>query len=250
MEPIPTYPAQAFYVSTSMDDILSFFELSMDRWKQGFATEADIFAWLATSPFAHPLVARYRSPTYQVAAKERIKERPMRRHFVEHLCAHGVAAPAASLFAQEGGAEEKIKAALKFFGKDEEHAALVYVSRAQKQSKELLNGTKVGAWTGAKGMAIKFVMDEVKERLARLPASVDAPRGVGGTVPMWQRVLLDMSEEDAQALVVTVKEEMAKDGRLDFDWKAAKAAKLEKKRQKEQVVLSVEEQVAAMVIVA
>ncbi|PIL22566.1 hypothetical protein GSI_15255 [Ganoderma sinense ZZ0214-1] len=252
-DPIPTYPAQTFYVSSSMDDILSLFELSMERWKQGFATEDDIFAWLATSPFAHILVARYRSPEYEIAAKERIPERPMRGHFVEYLRKHGVSAPATSLFAQEGRTDEKIAAALKFFAKDEEHATLVYKSRAQKHSKELLNGTNVMAWTGLAGMSVRAIMDEVKERLARLPAGagVDAPHAVGEAVSTWQKALLGMSEEDIRALVMSVKEEMAKGGRLDFDWRAAKAARLEKKRQKETAALavSVEENTAAAVAV-
>ncbi|KAI1789588.1 hypothetical protein LXA43DRAFT_892529 [Ganoderma leucocontextum] len=249
-EPIPTYPAQTFYVSSSMDDILSLFGLSMDRWKQGFLTEDDIFAWLATSPFVHSLAARYRSPTYQAATKDRVHERPMRQHFVEYLRAHDVLAPATSLFAQEGSIQEKVEAALKFFGKDEEHAALIYTSRAQKHSKELLNGTNVGAWTGVSGMPIRFVIDEVRERLARLPTGASAPHAVGETVPVWQRALLVMSEEDVRALVVTVKEDMAKDGRLEFDWKAAKAARLEKKRQREDVAVLVEEQTVAAAVVA
>ena len=237
-----------------MIDVLSFFELSMDRWKQGFATEDDIFAWLATSPFAHPLAARYRSPEYQAAAaaKERVCERPMRKHFAQYLCAYGVAAPASSLFAQEGRTEEKVAAALVFFGKAEEHATLVYISRAQKHSKELLNGTNVMAWTGLAGMPVRAVMDEVKDRLARLPVGdgVSAPLAVGGAVPAWQRALLGISEDDVRALVVAVKEEMAKDGRLDFDWRAAKAARLEKKRQKEIAALSIEEHTVAAVAVA
>ena len=231
-----------------MPDILAFFGLSMDRWMQGFATRDDIFAWLATSPFIHVLAARYRSPEYEASRKDRpaTNERPMRVNFVNYLLTHalpdapGPDEPEAALFAVQGNVEEKVQAALRFFGKAEEHAALLYAGRAQKHAKELLNGTNVNAWTGVCGKPIRFVMDEVKERLARLPveAVVDTPLAVGEAVPTWQRVLLGISEDDIRALVVTVKEEMAKDGRLDFDWRAAKAARLEKKRQKEIAALS------------
>ena len=75
-------------------------------------------------------------------------------------------------------------------------------------------------------------MDEVKERLS------DAATLTPGFVPLdgvgaWQQALVDMSDEDVRTLVVQTKEDMVKAGRLEFDWQAAKAAKLERKRLKE-----------------
>ncbi|TBU47768.1 hypothetical protein BD309DRAFT_998116 [Dichomitus squalens] len=260
-EPIRTYPPQTYYLSYSMDDILSFFGLSMDRWRQGFTTQHDIFAWLATSPFIHVLVARYRSPEYEASTKERLHDRPMRMKFINYLrtqelpaCTSGISSTT-SLFAVEGNVPEKIDAALRFFGKAEERAALVYASRAQKRAKELLNGTNLNAWTGVNGKPIRFVMDEVKERLGCLPAAGGGPASpVTAVVEPWQRALSEMEEEELRTLVVSVKEEMEKDGRLEFDWRAAKTARLEKKQQQQQreevIADPAEEQTAAAVAVA
>ena len=245
-----------------MPDILAFFGLSMDRWMQGFATRDDIFAWLATSPFIHVLAARYRSPEYEASRKDRpaANERPMRVNFVNYLLTHalpdapGPDQPEAALYAVQGNVEEKVQAALRFFGKAEEHAALLYAGRAQKHAKELLNGTNVNAWTGVCGKPIRFVMDEVKERLSRLPEAEpeSAAAATAPGVEAWQRALLHMEEEELQKLVVTVKDELEKDGRLEFDWRAAKAAKLEKKQQQriEKASAPVETAAATAVAVA
>ena len=103
----------------------------------------------------------------------------------------------------------------------------------QNRAKEILNGTNVQLWTGLQGMPVRFVMDEVKERLSSMPAVGSAPAMAMDEVQVWQRVWLEMSDDEVRALVVNVKEELQEKGELEFDWRAAKAAKLERKRQKE-----------------
>ncbi|OBZ71311.1 hypothetical protein A0H81_08338 [Grifola frondosa] len=48
----------------------------------------------------------------------------------------------------------------------------------------------------------------------------------------WELALFDMSLEQVQALVKQVKDEMQEQGKLEFDWRAAKALKEEQKRLK------------------
>ncbi|TFK91124.1 hypothetical protein K466DRAFT_583112 [Polyporus arcularius HHB13444] len=237
-EPIETAPPQTYYLSTSMRDILAFFGLSMHRWEQGFASQEDIFQWIATSPFVLPIVARYRSSAYQAPSKKRVDSRPMRIDFMRYLQNPTFKPPVtetSSVFGSSENCEGKLDAALKFFGKDEEHAALLYVGRAQRHAREILRGKTVQEWTGVEGMPVRIIMDEVKDRLSNSapPSCEAAVNHIKSEVPVWQRALLRMSAEEVRVLVVEVKEELEKDGRLSFDWRAAKAAKEEKKREKE-----------------
>src|SRR6266403_2644198 len=50
---VPTY-SPTFTLSTSMSDVMSFFGLSMERWKAGFATQHQAFEWIASSRFFVP----------------------------------------------------------------------------------------------------------------------------------------------------------------------------------------------------
>ncbi|KAI0720474.1 hypothetical protein C8T65DRAFT_633122 [Cerioporus squamosus] len=236
-EPIQTAPPQTYYLSTSMRDIVAFFDLSMHRWEQGFATQEDIFEWIATSPFVLPLVARYRSSEYKASCKERVDSRPMRLDFIRYLQNPTFKPPAtaaSAVFASSENRQEKLDAALKFFGKDKEHAELLFAGHAQRRAREILRGRTVQEWTGVEGMPVRFIMEEVKDRLSATTLSPsEAAVNHAKEVPVWQRALLRMSDEEVRALVVEVKEDLAKAGRLAFDWRAAKAAKQEKKRQKE-----------------
>ncbi|KAI0754928.1 hypothetical protein C8Q80DRAFT_1053438, partial [Daedaleopsis nitida] len=177
-EPVQSSTSQTFYLSSSMSDILTFFGLSMSRWERGFATQEEIFEWVATSPFVRPLVARYRSAGYRLPTKDRdrVEARAMRQNFVaflqamDHDADAAVAAPESgpqsevqSLFAApENHRQENIDAALRHFSKYEEHASLLYLGRASARAREVLNGTNVQNWTGVQGMPVRFVMDEVK----------------------------------------------------------------------------------------
>lgn len=207
----------------------------MDRWKQGFTSEEDVFKWAATSPFILPLVARYRAADYTPSIKD---TRPLRQHFVKYLQTHDVdvvPAESSAVFAVPGNEtlDEKVQAALRYFGKQEEHAKLLHKGRAQRRARAILNGTNVQEWTGVRGMPIRFILDEVKERLSATNAA-GAPAAVADAVPGWQNALLETADEEVRKLVVKAKEELDEAGKLAFDWRTAKAASLERKRQREQ----------------
>ncbi|KAI0670856.1 hypothetical protein C8Q78DRAFT_1032324 [Trametes maxima] len=225
-------PLQTFYLSTSMSDILKFLGLAMERWEKGFTTQDEVFHWIATSPFAIPLAERLEARDPQLSAKGKVEARPMRQRFVTFMQTHEFSPPStpeASIFAALGNKDAKVQEALRYFGKDKQHAAYVYASRAAKRAKEVLNGRNVQEWTGVMGMPVRFVLDETKERLAAGQTSTGIPDG--SEVPAWQSSLLNMSDNEVKALVVSVKEELDAAGKLVFDWQAAKAAKLEKQGQ-------------------
>ncbi|KAI0354927.1 hypothetical protein OH77DRAFT_1425528 [Trametes cingulata] len=232
-------PLQTFYLSNSITDVLAFVGLSMDRWKRGFATQDELFGWVASSPFAVPLAARFKSGESKPPAKQRVEARPMRQNFVKFLQEHDFTAQAAaesSVFARHEGRGEKLEAALRHFGKYEEYTAILRAARAQERSKAVLNGTNVTEWTGVSGAPVRFILDEVKDRLAaRLHPETAGSRepAVAGDIPAWQLVLLNMSDDEVRTLIVSVKEELDAAGKLVFDWRAARAAKLERRRLKE-----------------
>ena len=49
------------------------------------------------------------------------------------------------------------------------------------------------------------------------------------TVTRWEGELLSLSQDEVRDLVVKTKEEMNKEGRLEFDWKQAKERKAAQK---------------------
>ncbi|KAI8994117.1 hypothetical protein BD414DRAFT_513724 [Trametes punicea] len=232
-------PPRTFYLSTSMSDILSFLGLSMDRWERGFATQEEIFRWVASSPFAIPLAERLKCNDGRPLARNRVEARQMRQKFITYLQEHeyrslSETAIETSVFATFADKGEKIDAALRYFGKDVEHRALLYREQAGLRARAMLNGRNVQEWTGITGVPARLILDEVKNRLARRVLGLgDSESQVAGEVPAWQRALLDMSDDDVRTFITHVKEEMDAAGKLEYDWRAAKAAKLERKKLKE-----------------
>ncbi|KAI0632086.1 hypothetical protein C8Q77DRAFT_1218606 [Trametes polyzona] len=230
-EPIGS-PPQTFYLSDSMADILAFLGLSMERWKSGFATQDQLIRWVASSPFAAAFAARLQAGESKLLPKERGEGRPIRQKFIKVLREHQFGDGVESVFAATGERQEKIHAALQYFGKREAYEVIVYHARANARAKALLNGRNVEAWTGVIGMPVRLVMDEVKERLATQWSSTTSSQEVpaGADVPPWQSALLNISDEEVRILTVNVKEELDAAGKLAFNWRAAKAAKEKRKK--------------------
>ena len=229
IKPLPTSPPQTYRLSDSYHDILAFFGIPFDHYATGFTTQEELFAWVTLSPAAYVLAARYRSPDY-VPPFQGSDARPMRRAFFTYLQTCDlpplVQSPTAELLASTDKTQRdaKVAAALEYFGKAEDHARILLVARIQRRAKEILNGKNVEAWTSAKGMPIKLIMDKVKERLSL------TARQLVEEVPRWQCALLDMSDDEVRIYVVEVKEEMQAAGKLQFDWRGAQAAKQERKK--------------------
>jgi hypothetical protein len=147
---VPTY-SPTFLLSSSIPDILPFFGLSLERWKAGFETQQDAFEWVTSSRFYLP---------GQISDKaSRAKSRADRGMYQTFLqwCEARVS-PAAGYDDQpqeeqetkdkEAMRESVRNDALAFFGKREEHDALVQANERRVRLKAIWNGRKVGEWVG------------------------------------------------------------------------------------------------------
>jgi hypothetical protein len=145
---------------------MSFFELSMTRWKAGFSTHREIFEWLATSRFFTTGTGFTRINKQCKGRERRIKDdRKMYWGFIE--------------WAEEREREDGPRRREAFDERTFHNEALVHFnkkaqfdaiddSRIVKQIvKARFNGTKVGEWTDLTGRwrEVKKIMDVVRERL-------------------------------------------------------------------------------------
>ncbi|EIW59501.1 uncharacterized protein TRAVEDRAFT_71548 [Trametes versicolor FP-101664 SS1] len=228
-------PLQTFYLSDDIAKILTFLGLSMERWEQGFETQDEVVRWAASSPFARALAARLQSGESKLSLKERGEGRPMRQKFIDYLQAEEVpdaeSEPNLPVFATSCDRVDKIDAALRYFGKHDEYTAILDAARANTRAKAILNGNNVREWTGVTGTPTRFILDEVKERLTARAGSATVSVAMAEAIPAWQHTLLGMSDDEVRALTMSVKEDLEAAGKLEFDWRAAKAAKLERKKQ-------------------
>jgi len=163
---VPTY-SSTFVLSSSIPNILPFFGLSIERWREGFATQHEVFEWVASSRFyVHGRLSD------RIARAKSRANRSMYHAFFQWSEAR--ANPAAgdeseSLDVQEAEKEaviESVRAeALTFFGKQEEHDALARANQLRVRLKAMWNGRKVGEWTGGGGMIIGRVMSLMRETI-------------------------------------------------------------------------------------
>ena len=147
---VPTF-SPTFLLSTSIPDILPFFGLSLERWRAGFETQQDAFEWVTSSRFYVP--GQVSDKTSRVKARV---NRGMYQAFLQWSEAR--VSPAAGNNGQpqekqetddkEAVRESVRKEALAFFGKQEEHDALVQANERRMRLKAIWNGRKVGEWVG------------------------------------------------------------------------------------------------------
>lgn len=124
--------------------------------------------------------------------------------------------------------------AINVFGKRSLHDALLHVAAAKKHVQSVFTGKLVQAWTGVSGMPVRFVMDETKRRLggegimhtvAGISIDTLQPEGIPAmhlTLRVWESAMAEMSADQVKTLVMEVKLELEAEGKLDFDWRAAK----------------------------
>ena len=147
---VPTY-SPYFLLSSSIVDIFPFFGLSMERWKAGFETQQEAFEWVTSSRFY--VSGRISDRTSRAKS---LANRGMYQAFLQWSDARVSPAAANDSQPQETGETEDREAikesvrgeALAFFGKREEHDALVQANEKRVRLKAIWNGRKVGEWIG------------------------------------------------------------------------------------------------------
>lgn len=210
----------------------------MDRWQRGFSTQEEIFLWLCSS--------RLFDPTTMLRSEEglsraRVKAnviRPMYQKFLYFTRSRATNTRRDHLGDVFGDA-------LEFFGRRPLYTVLLRIAEIKKHVATNFTGTAIKNWTGLNGVPIRFTMEEVKRQLGgdevlttvsgihldSLPA-VDI-NAVHLTLRVWECTMSGMSAEAIQQMVVRLKEELQSAGKLDYDWRAAKQRKEEKRRNEE-----------------
>ncbi|KAF8270788.1 hypothetical protein EI94DRAFT_1698548 [Lactarius quietus] len=162
---VPTH-SSTFSLSTSMPDIMSFFGLSMERWEAGFATQHEAFEWIASSRFYVP--GHISNPASR--AKSRSNRAMYQAYFhwndarAKAVAENGCPSPQEQETNNRETLVQKIgQEALVFFGKQEEHDALVQDNERRLRLKAMWNGRKVGEWTSWSGRLIGRLMTFMRQ---------------------------------------------------------------------------------------
>ena len=162
---VPTH-SSTFLLSTSMPNILSFFRLSMERWEAGFATQHEAFEWIASSRFYVP--GQISDPASR--AKSRSNRSMYQAYFHWNDARAKAIAENDSLSLQKQETNNRETAiqtigqeALVFFGKQEEHNALVQENERRLRIKGMWNGRKVGEWTSWNGRLVGRLMNFMRQ---------------------------------------------------------------------------------------
>ncbi|KAI0953457.1 hypothetical protein AcW1_007671 [Taiwanofungus camphoratus] len=246
--PLPTNPPLTFHLSSSLPKILAFFELSIERWTQGFCTQREIFDWISDCNLfnAHAIAdTEVSHPT----RKKTLEDRPMYRNFLTYARERSMApttfpstmsTETLSKFAS--GTNMTQEDALRFFGKEVEHDTLRHASRVKQHIREVFTGKLVEQWTNTCGLPVRWIMDTARGRIEK-----ECHQDSGGiaqdgeraqirwfTLAPWEVALFKMSYDEVRTLVLQVRDEMEATGKFDLNWKHEHARKAEKKRQEEQ----------------
>ncbi|KAF7312354.1 hypothetical protein MIND_00248500 [Mycena indigotica] len=143
-------------LSESMDEIMEYMGLSMERCRAGFSTTLEIFEWLGSSSFFNPLTFRSQGR----GIKKVKSDRTMYAEFTEW---------AGNQEPKVGGAmsrEARIQHALVRFGKKGEYDRLLKEDADRALLKNSFNGHKVQEWTGIKAWSsLHTMMEAVRTEL-------------------------------------------------------------------------------------
>lgn len=164
---VPTY-SPTFPLTSSVPDVFPFFGLSMERWKAGFETQEEAFEWVTSSRFYVP--GQISDKTARVKSRA---NRSMYQAFLQWSDASATSETANDDQLQEKEERENREAvresirgeALAFFGKRDEHDALVKANERRVHLKAIWNGRKVGEWTGNNNRAIGRVMALIRQTI-------------------------------------------------------------------------------------
>ncbi|THH08498.1 hypothetical protein EW145_g2660 [Phellinidium pouzarii] len=154
----------SFPLSDSFDEILPFLGLSMETWARGFATRAEVLAWLKTSRFFVPRRLITAFPTQEKKAAR--NKREMYQEFLELSHALAAADVPESGLSVERAKEDTRQKALVYFKKKDAYDAIVTANVRERIFRDKFNGTKMMEWTGLHGKVIRVIMHGVRERLS------------------------------------------------------------------------------------
>lgn len=255
-----------------MTAALDFAGLSIEIWKAGFSTRHELFDWITSSPLFDALTFdmnksdSMRKQTtrdlplcraFSAYVKERAAQRDLSLSSLSlSSSSDSATAPARAIKAKD---RETARAeAVEYFGKTDELKTILHIARVRKHVKEVFDPPLIQEWTSVEGVPVRYVMDEVKrvispEPAQSPPANANAPAGsdttsapaAGATVssngphsailaPLegWESALFTLDLDQVRKIVLQAKETLGAQGKLYFDWRAAKARKEAAKKEK------------------
>lgn len=148
----------SFFLSADFPHILHFFGLDLARWEAGFASQTDVFEWVRSGRFFHPMCLR---ESYRRAHTRR--DRVMYQNFL--LYVRDLDAGDAYAGIVPATPHNVVELAKREFGKKEEYDALVRENRRRAHLKAVFNGHLVMEWTGLFGLSVREVMSAFRARV-------------------------------------------------------------------------------------
>lgn len=182
-------------VTRHPDEILAFLGYDPQRFRAGFETMDDIFAYVASGTHFSPELFSLDDGNH--AARTRVRKRPTHRQFQAWLEAHQPAsnhawAPRPDAVAQAAERAPFLARAQALFPEMIQRIQAVHASRAlvqdEARQRERLNGRRVSEWTGLTGADLGTFMGSVRERLG-------SPKDIAS----WAR---DRTDEEIKAWVL------------------------------------------------
>jgi hypothetical protein len=182
-------PNPPFELSISFTEILPFFGLSMDTWKQGFETKLQVFEWVVASRLFDPTNFKTAGDGFRKVKADR----KMYAEFTSWVSSERLQVAVHPKTERAGIVDE----ALVYFNKKHEFEELARSRLGRTRMKAGFNGTKVNEWAGLNSnwRAVKMIMDEVRAR-------------VGGNERVAD-ILEEKGEEAVKRIVLEVKDALA-----------------------------------------
>jgi hypothetical protein len=140
----------------------------MERWKAGFETQQEAFEWVTSSRFYVPGQVSDKASGAKARASRGMYQAFLQWSDVKVAPAaanHGQPQEKEETKDREAAREAVRREALEFFGKREEHDALVRANERKVRLKAIWNGRKVGEWTGNNNRAIGRVMALMRQTI-------------------------------------------------------------------------------------
>ncbi|KAH6639072.1 hypothetical protein C7974DRAFT_306127 [Boeremia exigua] len=136
LEQIEPYDKQKalLFLTRDPDEAMRFYGLDTDQYAQGFASEMELFDWVASGRFFSPAVFEQR--VEKSADKSRQLKRPMYRHFVETYMPTQPTAP------RNWTREEVLRDAIAYFDTAPEYAHKLAAHRAGEAESQLWDEVK------------------------------------------------------------------------------------------------------------
>lgn len=145
-QPLDIDHPPSFVLSSDFSSIVPFFGLSMERWQQGFQTRVDVYDWVLSSRFSHPLST---SKVPRRPSNQR-RDRHMYHQFFDYADQRDRSSSPSTFnpFASEESRAQILADALAHFNRADEFASITAQRRLERLRRTVFTSAMVREWTG------------------------------------------------------------------------------------------------------